>query len=437
MRSPKAAEEARRLARQIAELQSAEADRIHAIAAFDGSADGRFVPARPMDHTGGGSAASWPAAPVNTQIVLPPQSGWLSAAIGASVRLRFSQTGPGVVSFTDISSEIAHTGWVEDFTGGLPLSALPAPWDAYYSIHLDADVAPAAQGQSWFLIDGERRTRDYGWGSQTQREWKSGPLNAGQTMGVELDVPAGVTVTGQVSFHLVEPWRRLDEVECPSPWAWHRDDDLAGTAGTTVTAWTDRSGNGRHLDDSGAFAQPVVAAGGGITSAPAEARGGLQAEYPAVEFSTITVTVVMDGAVNDYDPFSAGDGALGQSSTAQLLWYPGFAYIGAYVGTAYAENNTEVAATGLVAVTFVRTGAGVVRMWINGTEYTAWDATLDDTDPFSLAWHQLTVEDGSTRELLIVAQDVGMDGCVDLPGVGQTTLRDYLTSQYPTLFGGA
>ena len=221
---------------------------------------------------------------------------------------------------------------------------------------------------------------------------------------------------------------------CLAPWAWYRNDDLTGfSAGDPVTQWNDRMPGARHLvalDDSRQV--PLYSASGGITGDPAENNGTLQTEYSAVAFTDLTVTVVLDGASGDIHPFVAGSGAgvIG-SFQSELFWFPGFAYIGAYAGDAYAEDNSYVAATGPATITFGRTVDGVIRYWINGTEYTAWEFTADNADPFNLAWHLLQVKSGSVRKELIVF-DQFVDPAVDLVDLGGCrTLNSYLAARYP------
>ena len=102
---------------------------------------------------------------------------------------------------------------------------------------------------------------------------------------------------------------------------------------------------------------------------------------------------------------------------------------------AYAENYDFVADTGPVAVTFGRDPTGKIRYWINGTEFTDWDDTADSSAPFDLSWHMLQCAPGTViKEMIVFDEYVGMDGCCDLDGL--TTLRQYLTGRYPSLFGG-
>ena len=304
-------------------------------------------------------------------------------------------------------------------------------------------TAPMPTGLSWVVTRYDReRDRAELLLNGTLVDVVEGLQEAGGTWGFSTEGLAASSGGGVGRMVMWDEWvpdecfPRAVRLDCLAPWAWYRDDDLTGfSAGDPVTQWNDRMPGARHLlalDDG--RNTPLYAEGGGITGDPAEPNGTLQAEYAGQSFTDLSVTVVLDGVSGDIHPFVAGSGAgvIG-SFQSELFWFPGFAYIGAYAGDAFAENNSYIAATGPATITFGRTVDGVIRYWVNGVEYTDWEFTADSTVAFELAWHLLQVKSGSVRHELIVFDQFVDPATTQVDLGGCTTLNAYLAARYPSL----
>lgn len=117
--------DARKAAWQILQEQRARRDRQHATSTFDGSSDGRFVPARPLDASGG--FGGLPGSPVG-----PAVQGEVCSLKATSVAV---STTPTVVEFT---ATVGEQAWAAELT--LPTSeVVPNFPDAYYDIQVEID----------------------------------------------------------------------------------------------------------------------------------------------------------------------------------------------------------------------------------------------------------------------------------------------------------
>jgi hypothetical protein len=229
-----AARQARRWALELAELQATDSRHGRTrCATFDGSADGRFVPARPMDNSGGGSLALGGT---------PGQDAVShSDPYGETVRLAFATAaGGGVLTFTALDADSRHTTVLDDYGSGLPATAVVSPIDAYWTLVLEAthDSETNVEWTSWMLLDTVRkqgRTRTT-LDAQLDRTVLSGTVLAGEAIGFELALPVGVAASGWLSVHLVE--RPRVTVTEPAPlWLMDGGGLHQGTAAGGEFAW--------------------------------------------------------------------------------------------------------------------------------------------------------------------------------------------------------
>lgn len=114
--------DARKAAWQTLQLQRTRRDRQHATATFDGSSDGRFVPARPLDAAGGfGGLIGSPNL---------ASQGEVCSLKATSVAVSTSAV---VVEFTD---EVGEQAWASELD--LPTDEItPTFRNAYYDIQVE------------------------------------------------------------------------------------------------------------------------------------------------------------------------------------------------------------------------------------------------------------------------------------------------------------
>jgi hypothetical protein len=259
------------------------------------------------------------------------------------------------------------------------------------------------------------------------------------------EAPDGQTLTGlRITWELVDvPRVPVEPDEGVQPWAWYRGDDLDGNDGDPVSAWSDRTGNGRDLTAiQPQYDAPVVADDAidgqrglklGATWPPQELWSGEYGDYHMVDGMTIVTVSVPK------DDIWAGPGFVFRSLTTAAgnlshTWIDGYVYLWSH-HDGWVEYFDEFDEGPKVLAFFIPT-ATAPWITVDGVEPAGKDSRPPSAPP-QPGEHWVLAGLEPLCELLVFDSliDPGVTP-VDFGADGVQTLNGYLAGRYPSLFGG-